>query len=492
MLDLSNKDNRKYLLDQTDPLKSSFEKTRIEQSVYETEIYSGKIYKYVKKYLNEKYDKSTVDEMSIVSTVNMAKRIANQEASLYKDAPDRTFSGVDDATPIKDLYSLMKVDQKLLRSNRLFRMQLQSAIYVKVKKGKIELVPLKHHHYRVYEDADGELYYLIPNLRHVHGKGTDFEEKKRARYTVWSEKYNFIMDGHGEIVGEDDYLENPLGIIPIIDVSGEKDDCYFVDSYRGLAEFTIQFNAALCDLWHVMRMQGFSIMLLTGPKHLIELVTQVNVGVGKLVRLPTEVDRDGNVVECKLDFVNASPDLAGSIQVIETLLSAFLSSEGVDGAVTLTSNNDSFNSGWERLLALIEKFNATKEDISIYQEVERQIFFILQKIMEVYANNSPKVLNDDYIVQGLKDVTISVEHKEPEMIETQAEKETRAYERESKGVASKVDTVMTVYRFKDRDKAVLKLNEIEKDKLQFSSENENKPDDNEKEDDEEDELENVG
>ena len=105
--------------------------------------------------------------------------------------------------------------------------------------------------------------------------------------------------------------------------------------------------------------------------------------------------------------------------------------------------------------------------------------------MEVYANNNPRVLNDDYIVQGLKDVTISVEHKEPEMIETQAEKETRAYERESKGVASKVDTVMTVYRFKDRDKAVSKLKEIEKDKLQFSSENEDEPDDNEQENDEE-------
>ncbi len=469
MLDLSKKEDRKKLLKFFDSSNET-EQTRVKQSIYETEIYSGKIHKHVKAFLDDKYDASTVKEMSIFSTANMTKKIANQEASLYKDAPTRTFSGIDDDKPIKDLYDLMKVDQKLLRSNRLFRTQLQNAIQVKVNRGKIELHPLKQHNYKVYEELDGDLIYIIPNLRHVHTKDTDFDKNKNSRFTIWSEKFNFVMDGHGEITSENEDLSNPLGLIPIIDVSGEKDDCYFVDDYRGLAEFTIQFNAALTDLLHVMRMQGFSISIVKGPADLIDKVTQVTVGINKVLRLPTTVDQDGNVKECDFQFASPSPDIPGSIQVIETLLSAFLSSEGVDPrSVKLNSSSEAFSSGWERLLALIERFNATKEDISIYQDVERQLFNIIQVIMEKYSNNTTKVLDKEYIVQGLNNVSISVEYKEPEMVETQAEKEDRAYVREEKGVASRVDTTMTVHRLKDRDAAKKKLKEIEEEKAQFGN-----------------------
>lgn len=465
MIDLSLVEERKKLLEFVDLAKNTNEDERVKASIKECEVYSGKIKTHLKKYLLERYSPETVNEMPLVSCVNMAKRIANQEASLYKETPKRTFQGLDEEsetyTKVKDLYTDSKVTDKLLRLNRLYRLQMQNALYIKVERGAFKPVPLKLHQYFVYQDE--EEIYIIPNHLSVVDSMTDEEKKKKMRFTVWCESYNFVMDGEGSLIGDTD-VSNPIGILPIIDVAGEKDTSFWVEDKRELAEFTIQFNAALCDLWHVMNMQGFAIGAISGPAEILEKLEQQTIGLNKLIKLPTMQGRDGNVIESDLKFVSPSPDLTGSIKVIETILSAFLSSEGMDpSTVSITSNSEKFASGWERLLALIQKFDSTKEDVSIFKEVEKKVWDIFKAYIKTYREDTKNILDEKYRIQGLDDVTLSVEYNRPEMVETQAEKEDRAFLQEEKGASSVIDTIMVVHNLNDREAAKKKAKEIKEE-----------------------------
>ena len=147
-MDLQKLENRMLLLEH---INSNENKDRKQRSFKSTEVYSDNLHQYVFEYLRKQFNEKTVKEMPIVASVNLAKRIVQEEATIYKERPDRFFTETDDdqAETMDRIYEAMNADFILGKSNEFFKLQNQTLLQVVPKDGKLILRVLKQNNYDV-------------------------------------------------------------------------------------------------------------------------------------------------------------------------------------------------------------------------------------------------------------------------------------------------------------------------------------------------------
>ena len=396
-----------------------------QSSIKEDRIYIGSIKDDVVNYLLSQLDKATVSMMPIIHTVNLCKRIVNKEASIYRQDPIREIHIKNEAqkAAIQNIYDCLQTKQKLTRANRCFKNSGQcflQLIHIESKK-KLELRILKKHQCFVIPKANSpkeiDVFVTI---------GYDPLDISKRIYAVWTNELNFIMDDNGTVLSGD--MKNPIGLIPVIEIANEdlnSGHFYNVED-QTLQDFTIQINAALSDLFHIMRQQGYAIPLIKGPMQVLKALELVKVGPTRVLKLPTDVqDAENKSAEVDFSFVSASPDLAASIDVISTLLSAFLSSRGVDPkTVNFKGDSKSYSSGWERFLALIESFEASQDDIGVFQEVEYSLFNLVVAYHNAFFQDKTKLL-PQFTSSKITEASVSIKFAGPEVSETRIDKFNR-------------------------------------------------------------------
>lgn len=457
MFDITTLEGRAALLKHLDPSKNTEEAARIAQSKKECHILDGHIYPYVRKELLKLRDEATVNEMQIVSDMNVTKKIVEIESCVYQSEPERVYSNIEEGDDrllkIADWHNEGETNKKLKRANKLFRLQSQGALYRTIKDGKPVTKAFKKHQYQVteikLENGEVETAYLIPNHQMTTDKMKVSEKKDAQRFTLWSSSYNFVMDGHGALKLGDDII-NHIGILPIIDIYNEKDEGFWVTESRNIAEFTLWLNVAFSNLAHIVDMQGFAIGTLSGSIEALSKIETQTIGINKLTKLPTIKDDEGNALETKLEF-NAPPTkILEIIDAIKARMYAFFSCEGIEGAVSMSGESEGYSSGWDRLLALIEKFEASKGDIDLFTRVEKKLWKIDKAYLEHYNTNDN--LDKRFHISNLESVELEIKFSEPEMIETQKEKEERIAYREDRGWITPIEAVKEV-RGVDDDQA---------------------------------------
>lgn len=478
-------------------MKSQEEQSRKEESLRQTEIYNDRLEQYVREYLEGRFSRDTVQEMPIVASVNLSKRIVKNEASIYCDEPIRTFSNLEDKQQetVELVYKDMRANDKLAHSNASYKLQMQNHVMIVPHKGKLQLRSLRNHHVTAIQDpsnpeeASGyvissfDKFSLIRDERFgeepVGGKGRsmrshtqqsdgddqgigdpDDYQAAQERHLVWTKQHNFIMNGKGDIISLNDMdepdVENPIeGTIPIVDISGEKDFEYWVRQGNNLTEFTIEYNGALSSLGQIVSLQGFAQAYIKGPKG--SLPNNVQIGPNYILHLEVDPASDSDT---EFGFANPNSDLAGSIQYVEMVLSNYLTSRGLDPKlISGTAQSQQFTSGTERLLAMIDKFEATREDFQLYERVEDQMYNIIKAWLNAYSRTEN--LNEKYWVSEIKDDSeLSVTYSAPEMTETMADKVTRMKDMVDAGFAHTVHGIMEIHDM-DKEQAEEMYQEIQ-------------------------------
>jgi hypothetical protein len=483
-LDLSNIQIRKNIIES---INSEDNKKRKATSLRQYRCYSDNLDQYVQERLLQSFSKETFQMMPMISSINLVKRITDQTSSIYNMPPERSFTELskEQEDTVKKIYSDISADNKMMRSNRFYNLQGQNHVYVKLVDGKFNFVTLLNHNIDAIpseDDPEKAECYVIANFdRHNYTKspnnyssnsktgfmGTsdagylnpalnnsviaDNQDYKASldRYTFWSAEYNFVCDGNGEIVGEDktDIL-NALGMIPIVDVSQFKDYTYFVEQGSSTVEFCIDYNVALSDLMFITRLQGFAQGIISGDKEVLDKMTTIQLGPAHIIKLPSSPITGK---ETKLEFANRGSDIKGSQDSLNMLLANFLSSRGIDPkTISGTTDGQKFTSGFDRLLAMIERFEASRSDYDLFETVEFQIYEIIKKYLSVYSGT--EFLDKAYAVSIPEGSEISVSFKKPELIQSDTEKVDTVIKKIENGLQSRVEAIMEI-RGVDRLKA---------------------------------------
>jgi hypothetical protein len=246
--------------------------------------------------------------------------------------------------------------------------------------------------------------------------------------------------------------------VPIVEIAPpNKDFEYWVKGPSELTEFTVDFNEQLSMLNQIVELQGFAQAYLKAPESLQS--SSLSIGPHRILRLITDPDNPQSDVE--FGYANPSSDIANSQDFVQSILSQFLSSQGLDPSL-VTGNaqaSQSFSSGVERLLAMIDKFESSKDTQDIYRHVENKIYSVIKAWVNALSNTD--MLKDEYKTSELPDSSeLAVTFKRPETIQTPEEKLNLIERKMDLGLMSKIDAIMELYNL-DRDAAEEKLGMID-------------------------------
>lgn len=487
-MDLMNLAHRRQLIDDI----NSFEnKDRKAESLKQVEIFNDRLSQYVYEKLREKYSENTVREMPVIDSINLARRITKEESGVYNDSPDRLFSDLDDSQleAITNIYNDMGIDFKMKKSNESFKLQSQNHIMIVPKNGKLVMRVLRNHHIDSIDDPNDpesavgyiisafdksmvvEEYQKNKSATGYQGDSDTFQQdgsdnkdqsigdeddylKALERYVVWTKEYNFTMNGNGEILTDEKNIYNPVGIVPIIDISIEKDFEYWIRQGSAVTNFTVEYNFLLSSIAQIMQMQGFAQAYLIADDEVI--AENITVGPNHILKLPIGID--GNRPE--FGYSSPSANLEGSVNVLETTLANFLTSRGIDPeTISGSLQSSTSTSGVQELLKQIKQFKATKDDFSIYEHAESRLY----EIVKAWHNHSigNDLLDEKYKSREISAISeVSVIYKTPEMQKTDEEKINVWDKKIEVGAASRLDMIMDLYNL-DKDEALEKIQEID-------------------------------
>ena len=166
----------------------------------------------------------------------------------------------------------------------------------------------------------------------------------------------------------------------------------------------------------------------------------VTVGPQHILFLPLDPSRPE--IRPSFEFASPNPDLNASLSLMDRLVSMFLTAQGIDPKTIASSGEgNKFTSGLERLLAMIEKFEASQDDIDLFRDVEEKLFTLFRLWYEVI--NGTDMLKPA-LSFGAWPETIyqTVQYAGPEMIRTEADKEESVIRRLENGLVSKREAIM--------------------------------------------------
>lgn len=443
-------DYRKKIIEQ---INGSENKERKKASLKEYEIFNDRLDQYVREYLRNQFSATTVREMPVVSSINLAKRIVTQEASIYRNEPKRDFSNVSDLEKetLNQIYSEMNFDAKMLKLNQIFKLQNQACLMIIPKNGELVARALYAHQYDVIPSVsdpeiagayvissfDRSMYLPSQTSNGVNEEIADQDDyKSNERYIVWTPELHFVMDGNGKFITEE--TVSPLveyGLMPFVDISAEKDFEFFVRNGHSLTDFAVQYCGALSDLGNIVKLQSYSQAWLSGAKELMP--QSIVVGVNTILKLPIDPD---NKVETKFGFASPNSDLAGASNYVEMILSNFLTSRGVDPkAITGKGDGQKFTSGVERFLSLIEKFEASRSDIALFRNAECQAFKLIKAWSDVYSGT--EFLEKEYQLSLSEEADVFVKYAEPSLIQSKQEQVDSLQKEIELGLKSRIEAI---------------------------------------------------
>lgn len=460
---------------------------RYEQRKFD--VYRNRQDRYVIEKLESELKADFVQRMRKVLSINPCKRIVDEMASLYRSEPERNFANADEKQQeqIDNIYHYGMIDAKMRLANAYYKLHDQAALFVVPREGVIDIRVLSPKDYDVIPDEmnpEKAQSYVLSTWdvdQHASYRGEveqgyrsndqlnqniadDSDRKQKKNYIVWDKDFHFTMNSNGEIIGE--MIPNPIGKLPFIDIAMEKDFQFFVRRGSGVVEFTIDLLAQLSDLASISRMQGYSQAIISSDQEPKALV----VGPDRVLWLKKDINNPQS--NPTFEFASPSPDLAGSLEIIDSQVKMFLSSQGIDASVVSAKGEKrSFASGVDHLLSNLDKFQASQQDMSLFRWVEYELFEIMKLWSNLYQGVSEFGLIDQLKLATIsEDVELSVKFDEPHSVRTQTETEDSVIKLIESGLMSRKQAVMRLYDV-DEEKAEEIMKEIDDESAEGDEEN---------------------
>jgi hypothetical protein len=456
-MDLTSQASRRAYLEEITGQENN---ARREEHFKRMEVYNERQAQWVIEKLLSEFSQKTVSEMRKILSINLTRRIVDELASIYRRAPERSWTELSEEQheQVEAAYEDFGVNKSMKRANKLFKLHRQLAIQVVPKFGKLYARVLSPHQFDVIPDPEmpeKPLAYIIstidrsdfltddgaPSEQQVIGDRTNQkiadpdDYLSNVTFVWWTAEFNFTTDASGAIIGE--VIPNPIGKLPFIDIAEERDFEYWVRAGSDIVDFATDFLKILSDHFNIIRLQGYSQAVIVSEKAPDSFV----VGPNHVLHL--KQDRD-SPKDPSFQFVTPSPDVGAGITSIEMLVSLFLSSRGIDaGSIQTKGSGQTFASGIERLLSMLQKFEASSDDIDQFRMAEKRYFELFKAWQDASKNND--LLAPEWKMTLPEASEVSVSFHEPEMIQTQTEREDSQIKLLEAGLTSRKYAIMEIH-----------------------------------------------
>lgn len=439
---------------------------RKQESLKRWEIYKDRLEPYLYSILQNQMGVETTQDlkMRVISSINLCRRIIDEQSSIYNKRPVRALADSDEKTDelFAEVYNIGRFNTSFKQANILFNLMDQCSIQIIPKSGKLRAKVLAPHHYDVIPndmnpevaevyilsqfDKDNGLFNIVENSNNVTPQSSAVEYRNndginqpigdsqdwkasRKKYVWWSENFHFMTDDKGNVLdkntgrpmerGFDENGEradisvedilNPIQKLPFVDVKEETDGEYWQRYGNSTVDFTQDMGLILSDVAEVNRLQGYAVPIIAA----LEKPATLNYGPTGAIFLKKKKGGEAGE-QPEFSFASPNPDLSGSIEMVKMFLAVFLTSKGLDPSVVAAdASGAKFSSGIERLLSNIEKFEASQDDFDLFKSVETDVFKLVKCWLGAFQGVTDGSLIDELTGIIPEDVKMNVEFLKP-------------------------------------------------------------------------------
>jgi hypothetical protein len=200
----------------------------------------------------------------------------------------------------------------------------------------------------------------------------------------------------------------------------------------------------ISDLANISRMQGFSQAVMCSQKK----PEWIQLGPRTLLwmKMPEEPDAKAPTFE----FASPSPDIGSSLELLKSFIQLYLSSEKIDAkAIASIGEASSFSSGFERFLALIEKFEASADDLELFRTIEAEYFELVKLWINAYSDTTDGLVGDLKGASIPENAYVTSRFNKPQMIQSFDEKVDTNLKLLSGKVKSRLKVIKDIFEVED-------------------------------------------
>lgn len=466
---------------------------------------------YVEKALAALYPKTHTKFRT--GNIKVAKKIVEKVAKAYKQAPIRKLEDETETTELSNIYDTYNFHRAFKEADGLFTLHKYVFMWltfqnpseakdlhdIPLDEGRYVLQALAPYEYDLVRDqVSGEplifiLSYPENTITRLAGRSDGIEQTisesqsdtsaQSTVYKIWTpDKFAEVTVKKAKGKGNDDNeqgmminfnikRDNPLGRLPGGYLQADTAVDYPVRN--DLAKTSIAWNVAFSDLKTASSAQGHGQLVIKHPEG--QKQKEVHMGMHTAISLPQSKKPDAP--ETTAEYISASPDLVGQLEVLKFDLSNILDDEGIKAKGTIEGGAEKFSSGFDRLISEADVQDRIEDNQGLYKSsIEQDVFLTVKASEEAMNQQTFK-----------KSESIEVHFEKPKVLVTDKEVRENIKFDEENGLSLSHEKHMVLNPNLTEEQALEREEEIaEENKKKLKEMGENSPfnDDGEEEDEE--------
>jgi len=375
---------------------------------------------YVEKELATLYPKTHTKFRK--GNIKIAKKIVEKVSKAYKQTPIRKLEDDTETQELNNIYDEYNFHRSFKEADELFNLHKYVFMWltfqnpsepkdkhdIPLEEGKYVLQALAPYEYDLVRcQVSGEPLILIMSypentITRLAGRSDGIEQTisesqsdtsaQTTIYRIWTpNKFAEVTVKRAKGHGNDDndtnmtinfniQRANPLGRLPGGYLQADTSVDYPVKS--DLAKTSIAWNVSFSDLKTASAAQGHGQLVLKYPDG--QKQKEIHMGMHTAIGLPQSKKPDAP--ETTAEYISASPDLAGQLDVLKFDLSNILDDEGIKAKGTIEGGAEKFSSGFDRLISEADVQDRVEDNQGLYSTSIEQDIFLSVKAHEEAMN----------------------------------------------------------------------------------------------------------
>jgi hypothetical protein len=381
------------------------------------------------------------DPLALVKVcLNVVKKVVNNLAQVYRDAPTRLIEGADrDKELYAGIIESMALDVKLKQASRYAKLLKTILLRPVWRNDRLDLDILTGNILDVETGESPEI--LLKVLVTDFGTSDKIEE---VEYSFWTPETWQRLDYRGQVKEEAANLYGVLPFLPIFDYPPPSSS-FWLAGGDDLISLQEACNLKLTDLLYLLSTQSFGVGYIKGGQG----GGSLKVDPGALVELPENGE---------IGFANQQARIEEVVGAIDKLIKWGCVSHGLSAASMSTDPQEA--SGLSKIVDTRELAEMRAEDVALWRSYEKRLFQLIRLVWN--AHNPTKKLSES--------ATLKVDFCDPKP-ETDPKSQAEAWEKLlGFGVISPVDIAMQQNPdLKTREEALAFLIQVQEESRELNS-----------------------